>query len=130
MIITPLIAAACGLIYVVLSLRVIRIRFTERISLGHGDHKPLMKAVRTHANFAEYVPLTLLLLWFVETLTMSSNLVLVLGVIFIAARLCHVIGMENPKQYMILRQAGIVTTHGILIICSLYLIYWYLPIRF
>ncbi|HEY1856635.1 MAPEG family protein [Acidocella sp.] len=64
----PITLGAAGvleLIYGVLTCRVFVVRFRSRIMLGDGSGsggEKLLIAVRTHANFAEYVPLILLLL--------------------------------------------------------------------
>ena len=81
--ITPLFAAIFGIIYVVLAFGVIKLRFKGQVSLGDGGDEELEKAIRVHGNFAEYVPFTLLLLWFVEQMSLSFGLVLVLSLIHI-----------------------------------------------
>lgn len=126
--ITPLFAAIFGLFYVLLSLAVIKIRFGEKISRGHGDNPQLEKSIRIHGNFAEYVPITLLLLWFLETISLNSHLILVLGAVLLVSRIGHVLGMKNPKKYMILRQLGMVGTFSVILVASISLIWWYIPI--
>lgn len=126
--VTPMFAAIFGLIYVVLSIGVIRIRIGGQVSLGTGENPDLEKAVRIHGNFAEFVPLGLLLLWFLETISLSSNLVFSLGVIFLIARIAHVIGMRHPKRLMVLRQIGVVGTLMVIAIAALNLLWWYLPV--
>jgi uncharacterized protein len=54
--------AVLGLIFIGLSILTIRTRRAQRISLGTGDDDTLQKRMRAHANFAEYVPLALILL--------------------------------------------------------------------
>ena len=62
MVVTPLYAALLALWFVVLSLHVIRCRREARVSLGDGGNGRLQRAIRAQANFAEYVPLALVLL--------------------------------------------------------------------
>jgi len=126
--ITPLFTALFALMFIFLSIAVVRIRFGDKVSLGHADNKELETAVRIHANFIEYVPISLILFWFIERITFNSQLVLILGCVLLLARVAHVIGMRNSKQYLILRKLGVVITFLILLISSLYLIWWYLPI--
>ena len=128
MFITPLFAALLALLFIYLSYGVVRIRFGQKISSGHGDLRSLERAIRAHGNFSEYVPITLILLWFVETLTMSRLMVLVLGSVFIIGRVLHVIGMMNPKKWLICRQIGILSTFAVITILSLHLIYFYFPV--
>ena len=54
--------AVLGLIFIGLSVLTIRTRRAQQISLGTGDDDTLQKRMRAHANFAEYVPLALILL--------------------------------------------------------------------
>ena len=127
MLLTPLFAAILGLMYIYLSLQVVKIRFSHRISMGVGENRGLEKAVRIHANFAEYVPMTLILLWFVETMLMSQGIVLVAGTLLIIARVMHVIGMAKPREWLILRQLGVVISLSIIGFLAVYLLYWYMP---
>ena len=127
MFITPLYAAAFGLLYVFLALNVIRLRFRYRIGYGEGEHGDLIKAVRAHANFGEYVPMALILMWIVESMTFSSVLVFWLGAALLVARVLHVFGMLYPKSMLICRQVGMVVTLAVIVIASVQLLTFYLP---
>ena len=126
--ITPLFAAVFALIYVFLSFAVIKHRVGKQVVLGEGEDRDLLVAIRTHANFSEYVPFALILMWFIETVAYNSALALILGCVLLLGRLSHVIGMRNPKQYMVLRQVGMLATFGVLAVSSIYLIWHYLPV--
>jgi uncharacterized membrane protein YecN with MAPEG domain len=54
------------LMFVWLSFRVIRHRRSARVALGSGGDARLERAIRAHANFAEYVPFAVLLLVLAE----------------------------------------------------------------
>ncbi len=56
MAITAFYAALLALLFVFLSVRVIGWRRVKRVELGHGDDSQLLRRMRVHANFAEYVP--------------------------------------------------------------------------
>lgn len=131
--ITPLFAALFALGYLYLSVAVIRVRFAEKISLGvenrdSAKHPALEEAVRTHANFIEYVPMALILFWFLENITYSHTTVFWLGCLFLMARVAHVIGMRNPKEYLVCRQVGMIGTFGVIAFSAIKLIWWYLPV--
>jgi uncharacterized membrane protein YecN with MAPEG domain len=128
LVITPLFAALFGLMYLLLSLNVVRYRLGTKVSLGVGENKNLEQAIRTHGNFAEYVPFALLLMWFIETLTLSANVVFWLGSILLLARVAHAFGMFYPKQLMILRQLGVVATLGVILVASISIIQHYMPL--
>ncbi|MDP2323808.1 MAG: MAPEG family protein, partial [Gammaproteobacteria bacterium] len=60
--ITAIYASVLAILYIVLSSRVARRRMKFQVGLGVGESRELERAVRIHGNFAEYVPLALLLL--------------------------------------------------------------------
>lgn len=125
--VTPLFAAVFAIIYVYLSFRVIAHRFTKQISLGTGGDKNLEKAIRIQANFGEYIPISLLLFWFLEVITYASGLVLILGTVLLLARFSHIIGLNDTKNKLIFRQVGMVATFTVILIASVKLIWHYLP---
>jgi len=128
MLITPLIAAICALLYIYLSFAVIQQRLSKGVGLGSGGVPELEVAIRAHANFSEYVPFALILLWFVETVTYEHNLALILGCILIIARIAHLIGLRNPENFMILRKLGIVATFIVMLVSAGRIIWHYAPI--
>lgn len=128
MFVTPLYAAVFALLYVMLAINVIRFRLSEKVSLGDGGHSELRKAVRIHANFSEYVPLSLLLMWFLESMTFDTPLVFWLGAILLLARVGHVVGMMHPKNFMIFRKIGVAMTLLVILVASIRLFLHYLPV--
>ena len=122
---TALIAALFGLIFVYLSIKVIRFRLKNQISLGVTEGDAAMEqTVRAHANFAEYVPLCLILLGFVELYAGGRVLALILGTLLLVGRIAHVVGMLKPELFR-LRQVGMVLTFLVILVSSLYLIWSY-----
>ena len=128
MFITPLYGAVFGLFYVLLGFNVIRLRMTERVAYGDAGNKDLVKAIRIHANFAEYVPFALVLMWFVETMTFSTTPVFWYGAVLLLGRVLHVFGMAYPKTMMLCRQLGMIATFAVILIASITLIIHYMPI--
>jgi uncharacterized protein len=59
--ITATYLGALGLIYAFLGLRVARFRRGNKIVFGDGDDRYLRSAIRAHANFAEYVPIIVIM---------------------------------------------------------------------
>lgn len=89
-IITMFYAGLLGLVFLALSLQVVRLRRSLGVGLGSGGHDALGRAIRAHANFAEYVPLALLLLLLVETGTAAAVWLLHgLGLALLVGRLLH-----------------------------------------
>lgn len=105
--ITPLYLALAGLLFVYLSINVIRARFKHRVSVGDGGNKELIKAMRVHANFAEYAPIAFLLVAVVELQGGPAWLVHALGFGVLAARVAHAVGFGSTPQIVLLRRGGI-----------------------
>lgn len=103
MLLTPYYAAILALIYVALSYRVIRLRQKLRVSLGDGKDKQLNRAIRVHGNFSEYVPLTLIMIYFVEVQVQNLLLVHGLSSALIIARLAHIYGVNQLRENIAFR---------------------------
>ena len=123
MIITPLYAAILGLVFVALSLQTIRLRRRHRVALGDGNQAPLRRAMRVHANFAEYVPLALLLMFFVERCGGSALRIHALGIALLAGRLLHAWGVSQVRENFRYRTIGMVLTFSVIISASLFLLF-------
>ena len=78
-VVTALIAAVSGLFFVRLALKVVAARRAAKVSIGDSDDPALLRASRVHANFAEYAPLTLLIMALAETVGAPWFVILVLG---------------------------------------------------
>ena len=88
MIVTPLYAGLLALIFVVLGLRVVQFR-QKGIPLGDGGDPRMLRVIRGHGNFAEYVPLALLLMGILELGRTSTYLLHAVGIILLVSRLLH-----------------------------------------
>ncbi len=117
--ITPIYAALIAFLYVALSVNVIRQRRVGKISVGdHGD-KAMIKAMRTHANCAEYAPFALLLIAMVELQDAGGWLVNLLGMLLLAGRLLHAYGFGKTPQVIILRQIGMGLTFTAILLAAM-----------
>src|SRR3954454_16265281 len=103
--IVPAYAAVLVLIFVFLSVRVIQMRASAKISLGTGGNPAMERRIRVHGNFAEYVPLALLLIAFMEMQSQSRYLIHALCLILIAARLVHAVGVTPVEENFPMRAA-------------------------
>ena len=124
--VTPIFAALLGLIFVFLSIRTVSARRRAQVSLGDGGDEALQKAIRAHGNFIEYVPITLLILLFLEMRDVSIYVVTALGVLLFAGRCLHAIGVSRTPPNFQFRKIGMVFTFLALLIGSLWLLYTYL----
>jgi uncharacterized membrane protein YecN with MAPEG domain len=107
-------ASVLAILCLWLSVRVIRFRRRDRIAIGDGDNSELRRAVRVHANFAEYVPLALILIAFVEMGGAPPWLVNVLGASLLAGRAAHAYGVSQSAENYRFRVAGMVATFTVL----------------
>ncbi|MCF6264365.1 MAG: MAPEG family protein [Xanthomonadales bacterium] len=117
-------ASLLGLIYLGLSYRVVSIRRLEKIGIGTGGNEPLSLAVRAHANFIEYVPITLILLFLLMRSAGDAMVAAVLMVLLVIARLLHAYGLSGSGGYSVGRFSGTVITWIVLLLTSLLNIYY------
>ncbi|HTU09496.1 MAG TPA: MAPEG family protein [Allosphingosinicella sp.] len=104
--ITLTIAGAAAILHVWLSLRVSSLRRPLKIGVGDGGNEILMRRMRAHGNFAENVPIFLVLLGFVELAVRGNVWLWAAGIVFVLARIAHAFGMDRPGANL-LRVAGI-----------------------
>jgi uncharacterized protein len=102
-------AAACAVLSLWLALRISRWRVRDRVIHGDGGDPGRAAQVRAHANFAEYAPITLVLIAGIELARGPSPALWVLAAVFVAGRILHPFGMDRPAPNA-LRMAGILAT--------------------
>ncbi|MGO4855670.1 MAPEG family protein [Phaeovulum sp. W22_SRMD_FR3] len=112
--VVPLYAGLLALAYVWLALRVVRLRRNRGVSLGDGTDSDLLVHIRIHGNFAEYVPISLILLLMAELQGAPVWLLHGLCVMLLAGRLLHMQGLARGKRGLRLRAAGMVLTFAVL----------------
>lgn len=120
--ILPSYAAILALLYVALSIRTLRLRRTLRIAIGDAGNERMLRAMRVHSNFAEYVPLGLILIYLVETLGAQPLLVHGLCLCLLAGRAAHAFGVSRLQEDYRFRVAGMALTFTTLILASLWLL--------
>ncbi|MFM5393020.1 MAPEG family protein [Aeromonas veronii] len=122
MTILPVYAALLALLFVLLSIRTIRTRHSRKVALGHGDDPAMLRAMRVHANFAEYVPLALLLIYFVETGSHTPWLIHLLGSALLLGRLCHAFGMSRTPENFRYRVTGMGQTFTVILVSAAHIL--------
>ena len=103
---TAIYAAILTFVYVKLTLNVINLRRQNEVSLGDGGREDLQQAIRSHGNFAEYVPLGLILLGCLEANHIHWTIVLLLGGVFTSGRLFYAKAFLEATPNMDLRVKG------------------------
>jgi uncharacterized membrane protein YecN with MAPEG domain len=122
--IVALYASILALLFVALSVRTLRLRRRLRITIGDGDDQAMLRAMRVHANFAEYVPLGLLLIYLVEASAAAPAFVHLLGTSLLAGRVSHAYGVSQLKEDYRFRVVGMAMTFTTFIASAAYLLYF------
>ena len=86
--ITMLYAGPLALWFLVLSYRVVQQR-GHGVSLGHGSDEVLLRRIRGHGNFAEYVPLLLLMIGMLEMAGLPGWAIHAQAATLLVARFLH-----------------------------------------
>lgn len=115
MFVTPLYAGILAFWFIVLSVRVVNLRRGGIIFGDNGD-VAVTRIVRAHANFAEYVPLALLMMGFLEVTRYSIYLLHALGITLVIARLIHGMALSFGWQTRSGRVAGATLTFIVVLI--------------
>lgn len=108
--VTGLYTALLAIWLLLLSFRVIQLRWKHRVGVGHGDVSELDKAVRIHGNFTEYIPIAIVLLAVTEVGGLSDFWLHVFGATLVIGRVFHAIGLAKTKGTSLPRQIGMMST--------------------
>jgi uncharacterized membrane protein YecN with MAPEG domain len=117
MIITAFYAGLLALWFLVLSARVVQRR--GDITLGDGGDPNMLRLIRGHANFAEYVPLILLLMGLLELGHTSKYLLHAAGITLLVARLLHGYALSFTQKFRFGRFYGAGLTFLVLLVCGI-----------
>ena len=117
MIVTPTYAGLLALVFFVLSLRVVALR-GHGASLGDGGNPMLLRRIRAHGNFTEYVPFILLMMGILELSHFSTYLLHALGITLVVARLLHGYALSFTDKFKFGRFWGTTLTFGLVLVCG------------
>jgi len=120
--VTSFYAALLTIVFVSLSVRVLRLRRSLGIAIGDAGNSQMLRAMRVQANCAEYVPLGLVLLILLELQNANTWLIHSLGISLLCGRLLHAYGVSQPKEPFGLRVAGMALTLTSLLTSTVYLL--------
>ena len=116
---TAFYASLLAALFLLLSIRVIGWRRIHRVELGDGDNRELLRRMRVHANFAEYVPFTLLLMALAESMAPPHPLLHLVGLVLVAGRILHAYGLSQTPHILRYRVWGMQLTFTALGIAAL-----------
>jgi len=120
--VTALYAGLLGLLAVAVAFPPGMLRGKLNISVGDGGNPALLLAMRRHANFAEWVPLALILIALLELNGVSTRAIHSLGAALVIARLLHAIGLKSDTMQSIGRGLGAMATALITVTASVWLL--------
>lgn len=90
-------AAVAALINFWLATRIAQIRVSAKISVGDGGNDLLARRMRAQINFAENVPLVLILVGAIELAGRGGLWLGILSAIYLGGRVLHGLGMDGGR---------------------------------
>ena len=121
--VTSVLAGVLALYFVALSIRVIAMRRSDRISLGDGGNAMLNRRIRAHANFAEYAPLGILLCALCEVQDAPAAAVIAGAAALGIGRIAHGYALSFTTGSVVARTGGMVLTFTSLSIFAITLLW-------
>jgi uncharacterized protein len=138
---TPVYVSILSIMFVGLSIQVIRLRRRLKISLGTDEysldknfkqkidgHQLILRTVRVHANFSEYVPLAVLLMLCSEMSGASVWLLHSIGILLLVGRISHAYGVSCLNEVFKYRILGMALTFTSILLAAFSLIINYIKI--
>ena len=116
--VTTILASLLATVFLVLSLRVIRLRREHKVALGDGGNEQLGRAIRGHANWAEYAPIGILLVLIAELQSVNVIVLAVLAAAFALGRAFHAYAFGFTSGSMFLRVRGMQLTFFTILILA------------
>jgi uncharacterized membrane protein YecN with MAPEG domain len=126
MYITAFYAALLVFLFIFLSVRTLRLRRKLQIPLGDSGNLQMLRAMRVHSNFAEYVPLALLLMFMFELVSALSGPAHVFGICLLLGRVTHAYGVGQTSEDYRYRVFGMAMTFAALVGSAIGLLIIYL----
>ena len=116
MTITPLYAGLLAIWFFILSTRVIKKRTgPSGVNLGDGGDPVLLRRIRGHANFAEYVPFILVMMAMLEVGGTTGWILHALGATLLVARLLHGVALSYSEKFFVGRFYGTLFTFVVMV---------------
>ncbi len=123
---TALYAGLLGLVAFGVAFAAGQMRGRLNVSVGDGGNPALLCAMRRHANFAEWVPLALILIALLELNGVSALSIHWLGAVLVISRILHAVGLKPDTMKTVPRFIGATGTVLVTTIASIWLIILYL----
>lgn len=125
MFIAPFYAAILGLLFADLSVRTLKTRRSLKIAIGDAGNQQMLRVMRVHANFAEYAPISLLLIYLFESQGAYKVLIHLLCLCLVAGRFAHAYGVSQATENYKFRVFGMAMTFTAIVTSALGLFFLY-----
>jgi uncharacterized protein len=100
-----------GLLFLVHTIRVIAARGAENgPALGDGGSEAMERKIRTHGNFAEYVPLLIIILFLLESVGVGTLYLVCYAAMVVLGRVIHAYGLLPVGGVLAARIIGMMLT--------------------
>ena len=116
--VTGLYASLLAILFITLAINIIRLRYQYKTGIGDGGHETLEKAIRVHGNFAEYIPMALLMLGLYEINGADPSVLHVLEASLFIGRILHAVGLSKTKGVSKQRQIGMISLFIVMVILA------------
>lgn len=126
--VTSIFASIFAIIFVLMSLNVIRNREEQNTIIGDNNNENFKRAIRAHGNFAEYVPFFLILSALNELAHINFLMLYILGFIMLYGRVSHAYGLlvyepTNPMPNALrFRKTGMMATFAAIALSAIILL--------
>lgn len=121
--ITALYASILAIMFLVISYRLVFLRYRLYIPIGDGGHDEMKKLLQVRGNMIDYVPLILLMMYILENFGMPDELLHLLGISVVVSRLLQGWGLSMSTGASIGRISGGILMH-LALICAAFLCLW------
>lgn len=118
--VTTILVSLLSLMFVWLSMQVIKRRRQFRVLIGTGGQQELEWAIRAQANFSEYVPLALVLFACAEYNKTDWKVLSIFAATLICGRLIHAYGFLIARENLGFRVKGMMLTFSTIIALSIW----------
>jgi len=115
-------AAAAAIINLWLGIRIGQLRHQHGVSIGDGGNEQLQRRMRAQLNFAEHVPVVLVLLGLIEASGKGGQWLAPLGAVYMLGRVAHALGMDGgslEKGRMVGTLLNMLITLGLAVVAVL-----------
>lgn len=108
--ITSLLIFILGILYIYLTMTVIKGRYRNKVSLGASDSNEMLYLTSAHSNFSSYAPLFIISIYLLEIQSVYAAVIYILSFAFIIGRILHMRSLINQEKTFKHRRNGMILT--------------------